>query len=264
MIDLHCHILPAVDDGAVDLPEAIAMARDARDQGCEAVIATSHLGVGLFDTTPELLEVEHRRLTAGLDREGISLDVLPGAENFLSDRTAAGDFAEKAVTLGRQGPYVLLDFSLRAVPSHLGQVLDALRALGRRPIVAHPERNRELQADLSPVGEWVRHGVLLQINASSLLGYLGRDSREAAERLLAAGAGHILASDAHDRGRRPFCLARGREAAARIVGSEEAERMTSERPWRIARGEPVETTPIEIGPSSTAKRWLRRFTGRDS
>ena len=260
MVDLHCHILPGVDDGAVDLPDACERARAAIAQGCRQVFATSHLWEGLFDTSPELLRSEYERLVRGLEKEGIPLEVLPGAENSLSPRMSPAEFAEKAVPLG-DGPWVLFDFSLRVCPPHVGEAIDALRAAGRVPLLAHPERNLQLQRDPTPLVDWIRRGARIQSNAASLLGLLGEDARVIGEHLLENGAVHVLASDAHSLRKRPFCLLDGRHAAARLVGDEVAERLAVERPWMIARGETFEVDAPDLQPRSGTRRLLRRFPG---
>jgi protein-tyrosine phosphatase len=262
MLDLHCHILPGVDDGAVDLPEALAMARAAVANGCTGVAATSHLGESLFDTTEELLRTGHIALVAALEREGVALEVHPGAENFLGDESAAEEFAANAVGLGVANRYVLFDFSLRKPPDSITLAIDAILRGGRTPILAHPERNLELQKDPSPIAFWIERGALMQVNAPSLLGTLGEDARATGFMLLAAGAVHLLASDAHNLRTRPFCLAEGRDAAAEIVGEEEAMRMVNERPWKVVRGEPIQDVkpPAALTPAKRgffSKLWSR-------
>lgn len=261
MLDLHCHILPDVDDGALDMPEAFAMARAAIANGSTGVAATSHLGESLFDTTAELLRSTHAELVAALAREGIPLEVHPGAENFLGDGSAE-EFATNAVGLGAANRYVLFDFSMRKPPDTVTLAIDAILRGGRTPIIAHPERNLELQRDPSPIALWIERGALMQVNAPSLLGTLGEDARATGMMLLAAGAVHLLASDAHNLRTRPFCLHEGKEAAAEIVGAEEAERMADERPWRVIRGEPIEDVrpPTNLGSAKRgffSKLWSR-------
>ena len=258
MLDLHCHILPGVDDGAVDLRDSLDMARDAVAQGCRAVFATSHLGEHLFDTSAELLREEHRRVAAAVAAEGIPLEILPGAENYLGDGDPA-DFARRAVPLGTEGRWVLFDFSLREPPAGVAAAIDALGRRGLGAIVAHPERNLALMEDPSPLEDWVGRGALLQVNAASLLGLLGGDAREMAEWLLESRAVHVLASDAHDRGRRRFCLDDGRRAAEEIVGAEEAARLCGEVPWRIAAGEAIDPAPLRLPSRSRGRRILRRL-----
>jgi protein-tyrosine phosphatase len=262
LLDLHCHILPGVDDGAVDLPDAIAMARAAVAGGIRAVCASSHLGVRLFGTTPELLASERAVLVQALAEEEVPLTVLPGAENFLAGSDPVR-FAEEALPLGESDRYILMDFSMSEVPSVLPAALAALAARGRTAVIAHPERNRALQRDPSPLAAWVAQGALLQVNASSLAGYLGPEAREAGLQLLRAGAAHVLSSDAHGRDRRPFCLAEGWAVAAGEVGEEEADRLVRERPWKIARGEPIATEPPRLPSRTGGGGLLRRLWGRD-
>jgi protein-tyrosine phosphatase len=258
VLDLHCHILPGVDDGAIDLPDALDMARDALAQGCRAVCATSHFGESLFETTPRLLRDEHRRLVAALAGDGVALNVFPGAENFLSEDDA-GAFAERAIPLGESGRWVLFDFSMREPPRCVGAVIEALRARGRGSVIAHPERNLALMDDPTPIAEWIARGALMQVNAASLVGLLGKDAQEMAEHLLERGAAHVLASDAHDRRKRPFCLADGRKAAEAIVGADEARRLCDDRPWSVVRGEPVPVTVPSLAPRSRGARLLRKL-----
>jgi protein-tyrosine phosphatase len=258
VLDLHCHILPGVDDGAIDLPDSLEMVRAAVEQGCRAVVATSHLGESLFDTSPELLQAEYARLVDAVASERIPLEIFPGAENFLG-REDAVLFAERAVALGRAGRYVLFDFSMREHPPAIEAAIEALHARGRRAIIAHPERNLELMDDPAPITDWIARGALMQINAASLLGLLGRDAQEMAAYLLAGGACHVLASDAHDRSRRPFCLGDGRKAAAEFVGEAEAARLCEENPWKIIRGEDVTTAPPSLTSRSKGARLLRKL-----
>lgn len=257
LLDLHCHILPGVDDGAVDLADAFEMARTALAQGCTAVCATSHLWEGLFDTSPELNASEYQVLVQGLQREGIELQVFPGAENFLG----SGDpewYAERFVPLGEVGRYVLYDFSMFEPLPDVSATVAALARKGYTSVIAHPERNAELQADPSPVADWIAQGAVIQVNAPSLLGRLGREAKAAGELLLEAGAVHVLASDAHSQ-RRPFCLGEAHAHVAQLVDPATADLLCRDNPWKIIRGEAVETQPVTLEPRSRAARFLRRF-----
>ncbi len=258
MLDLHCHILPGVDDGAVDPADSLVMARAALDQGCRAVCATSHLWEGLFDTSPELNATEHRHLVALLKREGLDLEVFHAAENFLDEDVSAEEFAEKAVVLA-DGPYVLFDFAMRALPD-VDAAVRALEAVGKRAVIAHPERNALLQQDPTPIARWIDLGALIQVNAPSILGRHGREAQEIADLLLDSEALHAVASDAHGT-RRPFCLGDVRVVLKAAVGEEAATLYCAENPWRIARGEDVPTRSVDIQPPSRAARFFRRLRG---
>lgn len=260
MIDLHCHILPGVDDGAVDLSDSYDMARAALADGSRIIAATSHLGESLFDTTWDLLTQAHGELVSGLEREGIGLEVFLGAENFLGDISPA-KFAETARGLGPADRYVLFDFSMRRVPPHVGDAIEAIRGGGRTPIIAHPERNLELQENPSPILEWIEAGALIQVNAPSVVGLLGDEAQKAALQILQADAAHLLASDAHNVKTRPFCLKRAREAVVSLVGEIEAEEMTARRPLGILRGDEVRTSRSPKGWTPTKKTFLSRILG---
>ncbi|MBZ0270357.1 hypothetical protein K8I85_19565 [bacterium] len=259
MLDLHCHILPGVDDGAVDLEDALEMAQLAVRQGCSAVCATSHLWEGLFGTTVETNAAEHAHLVRAVREAGIELEIHPGAENYLG-YGGAGEFAERAVPLGETGRYVLFDFAMHDSLPDVGAVITALKARGRIAVIAHPERNEDLQSDPRPVSDWIAQGALIQVNAPSLLGRMGREAKETGDMLLAAGAVHVLASDAHSR-RRPFCLGETHEHVAHSFGRELADRLCRDNPWKIIRGEDVQITPVDLEPRSRTARFLRRLRG---
>jgi protein-tyrosine phosphatase len=221
-------------------------------------VATSHHADTHFETTPDLLREEHRRLVAAVQRERIPIEVLPGAENFLGDEEPER-FAARCVPLGEPGRWALFDFSLREPPPTVGAAIDALRSRGLGSVIAHPERNLALMDDPSPLSDWVARGALLQVNAASLLGYLGKDAQEMAEWMLAQDAVHLFASDAHDLARRPFCLGDARKRIAEVSGEAEAARLCQERPWRIARGEPVAVPKLTLPARSRGGRLLRRI-----
>lgn len=259
MIDLHAHIVPSVDDGAVDEVEALEMARAAVEQGCEAVCATPHLWEGLFGTSVETNASGYRVIQRAVEREGIPLKLFAGAENYLAEGDA-DLFAEKVVTLGEGGRYVLFDFSMASVPSNVGRAIEALAAKGFTALIAHPERNQDLQLDSTPVEDWIAKGARIQVNGPSVLGRHGREAHETALVLLEAGAVHVLASDAHGM-RRRFCLGEVFEAVAEHSGRDLAERLCKENPWRVIRGKDLEAGPVKLERQSRAARFLRRFRG---
>ncbi|MDP6529411.1 MAG: tyrosine protein phosphatase [Gemmatimonadota bacterium] len=261
MIDLHCHILPGLDDGAADDHQALAMARAAVDMGIQEVAATSHFGFfSLFSADSGSIRAERDRLVELVAAEGIPLEIHPGAENYYGEMEPA-EFASRAIPLA-EGPYVLMDFSFRRVPETLAEGLARLRQGGRIPVIAHPERNREVQLLPKIVVDWLDAGAMLQVNASSLTGLLGEDAQLAAETLLAAGAVQILGSDAHDLSRRPFCLSAGEAAAADIVGADAAARMVRDTPRAVLRGEKIEVRSPDSDRLSGGASLFDRMFGR--
>lgn len=202
--DLHCHLLPGLDDGPATHADALALARAIVASGVDRVVATPHVN-HRFPTRPEVIAAAVARLGDALRDEGIALEVLPGAEvaaGHLPDLDA-GDLS--ALVLGR-GPWLLLEPPTTAEFAYeqaVERVLDA----GLRPLVAHPERCRLFQAAPERLGGLVVRGARLSVTAASLTGHFGRPPQLLAWRLVEEGLVANVASDAHDlRGRPPRLL----------------------------------------------------------
>ena len=192
MIDLHCHILPGIDDGAADLDDAVAMARTAAEDGVEVICATPHIR---HDHDVLLHEVTGRaeRLTGELERRGIPLRVLPGGE-LAAARVGQLDFHElQAISLGGAGRWILLEPDPGPVDDRLEDAAAELAAYGCRVLIAHPERHAggDLRARLRRI---VTDGALVQLTADTLL---DPATRSGALELAADGLVHVLGSDAH-------------------------------------------------------------------
>ena len=197
MIDLHAHILPGVDDGARDLDEALAMLRASERAGVRVVAATPH--VLDTPTTPFLdsLDRAYRHLTKAAEDEGIALRILRGAEIYLNPDTPAVVADHPQLTLGGAGRHVLVELPMRDAPSWTEDVLYRLQLKGVTPILAHPERCSALVRNMDRVGDLEQRGVLLQLDACSLLGDFGRATRKAAKIILSKGWAWCVASDIH-------------------------------------------------------------------
>jgi protein-tyrosine phosphatase len=255
LIDLHSHVLAAVDDGASDLDEAVAALRGMRDAGVTCVVATPHVDGSL---TLERRAIEARlgeidaawdalcRATAGHDglpslRRGVELK-LDTPEPDVADgrlRMAGTDF-------------VLVEFPYMAVPPRSAAAITALRASSRIPLIAHPERYHGIIRALHTIGEWRNAGAYLQVNAGSLLGRYGPDAQRVATALLERGWVDYLASDHHARGRFPHtpCI----EFLEANGGTEQAQLLFSRNPERLLQN----AAPLPVPPlQSRAGLWDR-------
>jgi len=270
VIDLHCHILPGLDDGAPDLAAALAMARMQVADGVTDVVATPHMFDGTYEASREAAEGALRDLREALLREGIPLRVHPGSDCHLDPRVL--DTAERNNVISvDNGPYLMIEFPHEMVPPRIDESLFRLRALGLRPVLTHPERNRELQAAGASdrIAAWrTAHGLLTQVTASSLTGAWGKRAQAAGQDLLRRGLCDVIATDAHRPDWRPPCLSAGRDAAAAIVGDDAARRMVLDVPGKVLRGEVVDTqitpTPLratcEVGvPEAQSRSWTARL-----
>ena len=239
MIDIHCHILPEVDDGACDLEESLAMARLAVGCGVSDIIATPH-----FTGVPEALEgVEHihrqyRLLQSALKRERIPLQLHLGVEVLCLPQTLELAREKQLPTLGNSN-YVLTEFYFDASWAFMDATLEGLRELGYRPVVAHPERYGAVQRDIHLAQSWFDRGFVLQVNKGSVLGAFGRRAEDTAVRMLYRGIAHMLASDAHTSQVRTTDLEPARRWCIEHVGRGYTKILLEDNPKRLLRGRPM-------------------------
>jgi protein-tyrosine phosphatase len=248
MIDLHSHILAGLDDGARTVDESREMARVAVAEGVTVVAATPHVRED-FPTSAAAMEKAVRKLNRELAARDIELEILPGGEVDLEWLTTMPEDERRRFTIAQTGRYLLVEVPLVGWPLSLDAQMFALRSSGVTPILAHPERNSEVQANPTLIERLVRSGACVQVTAASLDGRLGRRASQACRRLLDLGLVHVLASDAHAPDIRRGGLAQG-VAALRDDGL--ARYLTLDVPAAIVAGEPVP-------PRSVRDRRRRRF-----
>jgi len=238
MIDLHCHILPGVDDGPADVSESIEMARRAVADGIRTLVATPHcLNDVYYNPTGKVIE-QVRNLSDVLKTEGLNLDIRPGSDARICSRMAERIAAEEAATINLNGRYILAEFPSQVIPTESRNELFGLKLNNITPIITHPERNLVFQHRLDFLYSLVEMGSLVQITAMSITGEMGEAAMECAHALLKRRLVHVIASDAHSSRHRPPLLSHAVEAAAYVLGDEKAARaMVTEWPEAILAGE---------------------------
>ena len=197
MIDIHCHILPDIDDGASDLEESLEMARMAYMSGVTDIAATPHFR-GQMESV-ELREVIRKRLTllqTALGQEEIPLRLHEGAEILCLPETPELAARGLLPTLG-QTNYVLTEFYFDESFTFMDDILSEIAACGYRIVVAHPERYGVIQHNPRLLERWARMGYVLQLNKGSVLGSFGHRAENAAHDILGLELAHLFASDAH-------------------------------------------------------------------
>ena len=239
MIDLHSHILPALDDGPETIEGSLELASAAVADGIRAIAATPHVRDD-YPTTADEMETALARFRAAVAEAEIELDVLPGGELELG-RLSLPPEELRRFGLGGSRAHVLVETPYYGWPLDLGERLFHLRATGITPVLAHPERNPNVQADsdgrLRPL---VETGTLVQLTAASVDGRLGRRARDASMRLLELELAHLIASDAHAASVRAV----GMSAAAAAVGDDAlAGWLTHDVPAAIVADEPSPPRP---------------------
>jgi protein-tyrosine phosphatase len=233
-IDLHCHCLPGIDDGAADMDTALALCRKLADEGVTTVAATPHqLGRYEGRNGAPAIRVAVAELAARLAAEDIALGLVPGADVRVAEDLPALIAADEVMTLADGRKWMLVEPAEGAFMD-LGPLLDRLRALGIRGIVTHPERYLWNDAAIGKMLQWRRsRGALMQITAGSFLGAFGPRAEMLAWRWLENGLADLVASDAHDTIRRPPLLAAAWKAISARAGEAVAQRVMVSAPARL-------------------------------
>ncbi|CAB4951548.1 unannotated protein [freshwater metagenome] len=196
MIDLHCHILPGIDDGPDDMAGTLAMAREHVARGTTTVVATPHVGWD-YPNSAEVIAAGVLEVNAALQAEGIPLEVLPGAEVAL---TRAVDMSAEQLGALRLGgsPWLLLEAPISVDAPGIDGLVGIVQSRGVRVLLAHPERCASFHTDPDLLARLIAGGCLAQVTAGALTGFFGRTVQAAARRYVDAGLVHVVASDSHD------------------------------------------------------------------
>lgn len=205
MIDIHSHILPGIDDGAKSEEDSLEMAKEAVKHGITSIIATPHHRNGKFDNECASIMSNVATLNELLVQEDIPLTVLPGQETRIN-----GDMIEDLENAEllplNETKYLFVEFPSGHVPRYSAQMLFDIQVAGYKPIIVHPERNRELIEHPSKLYEFVQKGALTQVTAASVVGKFGKNIQTFSHQLIEANLTHFIASDAHNTTTRGFCM----------------------------------------------------------
>lgn len=257
MIDLHSHILPAIDDGAKTLDVSLEMARIAVADGIRVMACTPHIYPGLYMNDAKGIRTARQKLQAELDANQIALKLVDGADIHLVpgllDGLRAGDVPSINGTR-----YLLLEPSHHVAPPRFAELVFNLVAAEYVPIITHPERLVWIEDQFPVFQELVRQGAWMQVTAGALTGAFGPRAKHWGERFVREGLTHIIATDAHSTGRRAPVLSRAREIAADWLGHDEALQLTEGRPQAVLDDLP----PAQAAPRPRPRRsgWMGLFS----
>ena len=241
--DIHCHILPGLDDGPEHLGQSIEMCRQAAADGIRTIVATPHFN-GVYHPEPETVQRAASELRAAIAQEGLPLDIVLGADvaagtcfdNLLTERPY--------LTIGGQGKYILLEPPPDTMPDWMNDIVFELRVSGLGVIITHPERNLDVQREPGRILPLVQSGVMVQITADSVVGNLGRAAKKCASALLKMNAVHFIATDAHSPEFRFPHLRDAAKKASRYLGDKAFE-LVCDNPRTIVAGNMIETPAFE-------------------
>lgn len=263
MIDLHCHMLPGIDDGAPDRAVALAMARCAVADGITVTACTPHIYPGLYENTRDGIAAAIAAFREVLVEEGIDLQLVIGADTHLAPDLLAHLKAGLIPTLNNSR-YLLFEPPHHTAPPRFEDSVFQLLTSGIVPVITHPERLSWIEGNYPIFVRLVKAGAWMQVTAGSLTGRFGRRPKYWGERLLDEGLVHILATDSHHIDHRPPLLAEGRDIVAKRLGETEAWHQVLTRPRGILDDLPVDRQPPlpeQSVPESRPPLWRRWRSG---
>lgn len=254
MIDLHCHLLPGVDDGPSDVGSSIAMARAHVEAGVHTVACTPHVDWEMPNRATAIARAVET-LRAALRNAAVPLEIVAAAEVGLTRAAELPDDELKHLRLGG-GHSLLLEAPLRGEVG-VEQAVNFVAMRGHRILLAHPERSPAFQRDPDALRRLVDGGVLCQVTATALTGQFGSTVQRFARKLMAEGLIHVVASDAHDVQRRPPGL---REHIVEAGFETQVDYLTEIVPAALLAGKPLPPRPAGSVPAAGSPRrhWFRR------
>jgi protein-tyrosine phosphatase len=259
MIDIHNHLLHAIDDGPEEREETLEMCRIAYEDGIRTIVATPHSFDGRVVQRPEAIKSLVAELNQDLAAHEISIKVLPGMEVRVTAELLENLSGNDVLPLNG-GKHVLLEFHPLHVPAGFENLVERFVESGLSLILAHPEKNLLIQRNPSYLYKLLLRfkpwNVVTQVTADSLIGKAGFWASHTAKVLLKSGLAHVIATDAHSARHRPPKLARAVEKAARVIGEDKARNMVQDIPEAILDGK---TFPDNWEPTEP-RRWWRIFS----
>lgn len=269
MIDIHCHILPGLDDGAESVDVSIAMAEMAVADGVTHIVCTPHITPGVYHNTSAGIAGQVAQLQGELDVRGIPLRLATGADIHISPTLVADLDSGVSPTLAGSRA-MLFEPPHHVLPPRMDQAVARLIAAGYVPVITHPERLSWIENRYDLVIALSDMGAPMQLTAGSITGAFGKRPQYWAERMLDEGRVDVIASDAHNTRARSPRLSHARDLVAARLGEAEAENLVLWRPAALLNGESLpdrvgivapQTPAKDVGVINNIKGWLNTFRG---
>jgi protein-tyrosine phosphatase len=235
MVDIHCHVLPGIDDGAKSWEIAVEMCRLAREDGIEHIVATPHANSRFRYERAAFIKVLQQLSDRIGGRPELSLgcDFHFSYDNYLDLLHHPSEF-----TIGNT-QYVLVELDDYSLSASLSDSLRQLLLRGLIPIITHPERHLLLRKDLTRLLKWSEMGCLVQVTADSIVGKWGTSAKAAVELLIKHNAVHVIATDAHGIDSRLPILSKARNEVATLAGEALAQALVRDNPLSIINGQAI-------------------------
>lgn len=235
MYDLHCHILPGVDDGSSSFEESVAMARMAEKNGIKAIFATPHYIEDVWNKDVLYNQMILDKLNLELRNNDINVKIYLGNEVYSTFNVLNLLESEEITTLNNSS-YILIELPMHEVPIYVESMIYSLKLAGITPIIAHPERNTRIIDDPNILYSLISKGALGQLNLSSLLGLYGRRVKKTAKVIVKHNMIHFVGTDSHKPMESNYKINKTTRILNKLIGSEKTLKLTSCNPEKIAEG----------------------------
>jgi protein-tyrosine phosphatase len=229
LIDLHCHLLPGIDDGSKNLAMSLEMARLACADGITTVVCTPHILPTVYENAGPEIKASVKMLQQELLKQGIPLDLLSGADVHIVPDLLPRLGDGRIITLA-DSRYLLLEPPHHVMPPQFEECIFRLQSAGYVAVLTHPERLSWIESQFPLIRRMVHAGLWIQLTAGSLTGRFGRRPRYWAERMVDQGLCHVIATDAHDTSTRAPRLTKAKDMVERRLGAAEAANIFLIRP----------------------------------
>ncbi len=243
MIDIHCHILPGLDDGAEDWSKSLEMAQIAAIDGISGIVCTPHFSHAFPGNNLTAILAAIEELRTRLRQTEIRLELYPGCELAIDSNLPEKIESGELLTINDNRRIALVEMPGEVIPPNLDRFFWMMLVRGITPVLAHPERNYPLIRNPSLLLKWIQTGVLVQITGASLRGHYGQEVRDFSVKLLQHRMVHFVASDSHGPDRRRPVLSKARAITETIIGPEEAHKIFHEYPLQLLQGEVPDVIP---------------------
>ncbi|MFZ0929554.1 MAG: CpsB/CapC family capsule biosynthesis tyrosine phosphatase [Syntrophobacteraceae bacterium] len=243
VIDLHCHILPGLDDGADGWGASLEMAQIAAMDGISGIVCTPHASPVFRGNHRNVVLRAVEEFRTRLLQAQIRLELYPGCELAIDPNLPQKIESGELLTINDNRKIAMIEMPVEVIPPNLDRFFWMMRVRGINTILAHPERNYPLMKNPSVLLEWIQAGVLVQITGASLRGHYGQEIQDFSMKLLRHRMVHLVASDSHGPAMRRPVLSKARAITQSIVGPEEAHRIFYEYPVQVLQGEVPDVLP---------------------
>lgn len=254
MIDLHCHLLPGVDDGSKSMDISLKLANDAVRDGIDYALLTPHHMNGVYLNHKKTVIQQTQEFQVELDRHKIPLKVFPGQEVRINGDLLTALDQDDILFADKGGRYLMLEFPDDDVPSYTSEMIYELMQRGIIPIIVHPERNAKIMKQPDILYDLLNKGCLSQITAGSYVGIFGHKVQKFSKQLIQTGQAYVFASDAHDLPNRSYEMSNAFEKLENQFGIEYVSQF-NENAKRIINGDNI----ILNNFSKVRMHWFKLF-----